>query len=162
MQKTFFVLGITLICLFAQLLCAKVFGSWCVPNFVLIAVVFFNLYRGLRYSLGAAFLGGFLLDSFGGTIVGINIFSLVMCAFVTSTLKMYIYQPGVSESRVVVVLVAIGLNSFLQYFINIVMGIDIRLGDAFWKVILPEIILTTLVASYTLERLKQCALKLFS
>ena len=132
------------------------------PNFVLIAVVFFNLYRGLRYSLGAAFLGGFLLDSFGGTIVGINIFSLVMCAFVTSTLKMYIYQPGVSESRVVVVLVAIGLNSFLQYFINIVMGIDIRLGDAFWKVILPEIILTTLVASYTLERLKQCALKLFS
>lgn len=162
MQKTFFVFGITLVCLAAQLLCAKVFGSWFVPNFVLIAVVFFNLYRGLRYSLGAAFLGGFLLDSFGGTIVGINVFSLVMCAFLTSTLKMYIYQPGVSESRVVVVLIAISLNSFLQYFINIVMGIDIRLGDAFWKIILPEIGLTTLVASYTLERLKQCASKLFS
>ncbi len=85
MQRTIFIFGITVSCLIVQLLFARVLGSAFVPNFVLIAVVFFNLYRGLRYSLSVAFLGGFLLDSFSTSLMGLNMFSLVMCAFLLGT-----------------------------------------------------------------------------
>jgi len=162
MQKTLFVLTICLFCLVPQILCQKIFGAGFIPNFVLIAMIFFNLYRGMHMSLGAAFLGGFLLDSFSGSIFGINTFTLVLCAFLTGTLKMYIYQPGVAESRVLMVFVIALANSFLQYFINLIVGVDLQFGESLVRAILPEVILTTFVANMTLERLKDCALKLFA
>lgn len=162
MQKFLFVLVITLICLAAQILFAQVSGGSLVPNFILIAVIFFNLYRGLRYSLGAAFLGGLFLDSYSGNPMGINIFSLVLCAFLTGTLKKYLYQPGVAESRVLVVVLAAAANSFLQYIVNISTGIEIGLTEAFWHETVPEVLLTALVASFTFERLKECALRLLA
>ena len=162
MQKVFFVFIFSIACLVLQLLCLKIFGEGFVPNFVLIAVIFFNLFRGLRYSLGAAFFGGFLLDSFGGNIWGINTFSFVLCAFLIRTLKMYIYQPGVAQSRILIVFIITLTNGFLQYVASLMMGVDLPFVQALGRVILPEAILTTIVADVTLERLKQCALKLFA
>lgn len=162
MQKFLFVLTVSLICLVPQILCLKVFGAGCVPNFVLIAVIFLNLYRGMNYSLGAAFLGGFFLDSFSGSILGVNILTFVLCVFLTGTLKMYIYQPGVAESRVLIVFVIVLVNGFLQYFINLIAGVDLPFGEALGRAILPEVILTTFFANVTFERLKDCALKLFA
>jgi rod shape-determining protein MreD len=162
MQRTIFIFGITVSCLIVQLLFARVLGSSLVPNFVLIAVVFFNLYRGLRYSLSAAFLGGFFLDSFSANLMGLNMFSLVMCAFLLGTLKKFIYQPGAAQSRLLMVFVAVVSNSFLQYFVILSSGIHLDFLTALQSVIMPEIILTLLVTLYTFERLKQCALKLFS
>lgn len=145
----------------AQILSLKIFGAGFVPNFVLIAVIFFNLYRGMRTSLGAAFLGGFLLDSFGGSVLGMNTFTFVMCAFLTGTLKMYMYQPGVAESRVLMVFVVALANGLLQYVVNLLVGVDLQFGEALGRAILPEVVLTTFVANATLERLKDCALKVF-
>lgn len=162
MQKIIIVFVITVLCLGLELLFLKTFGASFVPNFVLIGVVFFNLYRGLNYSLGAAFLGGFLLDSYSVGLPGVNTFTLVLTAFLTGTLKKYIYQPGVVESRVLMVVMAAAANSFLQYFVNLASAIEISFGEALVRVILPEIILTALVASYTFERLKQCALRLLA
>ncbi len=162
MQKIIFIFVITLFCLLLQLIFLQVLGTLFVPNFVLIAVVFFNLYRGLNYSLGAAFLGGFFLDSYGVYPPGINTFSLVLCAFLTGTLKKLIYQPGIPESRVLMVFLAAGANSLLQYSVNSLAAVDIDLGEALTRGILPEIVLTSLVASATFERLKQCALKLLA
>ena len=162
MQKTLFVITFSLLCLIPQILCLKIFGPGFVPNFVLVAVIFFNLYRGMRISLGAAFVGGFLLDSFGGGTMGINTFTLVSCAFLTGTLKMYVYQPGVAESRVLMVFVIVLVNSFLQYFILFLAGVDLHFTEAFTRAILPEAILTILIANVTLERLKDCALRFFA
>ncbi|MCC6758812.1 MAG: rod shape-determining protein MreD [Candidatus Omnitrophica bacterium] len=162
MQKFLFVLTVSLICLVPQILCLKVFGAGLVPNFVLIAVIFLNLYRGMNYSLGAAFLGGFFLDSFSGSILGVNVLTFVLCVFLTGTLKMYIYQPGVAESRVLIVFVIVLVNGFLQYFINLIAGVDLPFGEALGRAILPEVILTTFFANVTFERLKDCALKLFA
>ena len=162
MQKIIIVFVITVLCLGLELLFLKTFGTSFVPNFVLIAVVFFNLYRGLNYSLGAAFLGGFLLDSYSVGLPGVNTFTLVLTAFLTGTLKKYIYQPGVVESRVLMVVMAAAANSFLQYFVILSSGIHLDFLIAFQSAMMPEIILTLLVALYTFERLKQCALKLFS
>ncbi len=93
MQKFITVFFLTVLCFAAQFLCARLLGPFFVPNFILIAVIFFNLYRGLNLSLAAAFWGGFLLDSFSGSSLGCNTFSLVICAFLAGTLKMYIFQP---------------------------------------------------------------------
>ena len=162
MQRTIFIFGITVSCLIVQLLFARVLGPSFVPNFVLVAVVFFNLYRGLRYSLSAAFLGGFLLDSFSGSPMGLNMFSLVMCAFLLGTLKKFIYHPGAAQSRLLMVFVAVVSNSFLQYFVHVASGVHLDFLAALQSVMIPEIIFTLLVAQYTFERLKQCASKLFS
>jgi len=161
MHKIFLVCGITLICVVVQLSWAHIFGSWLTPNFVLIAVVFLNLYRGLRYSLGAAFLGGFFLDSFSGSPDTGNIFSLVLCTFLAAWLKSYIYQPGVAASRALMIFAIVSANVLIQYFL-LTTKISISFGEAFRASIFSEIFLTTLVASYTFERLKQCALKLFA
>ena len=162
MRRIFLVSGIVILCLVVQLVFARVLGSSFVPNFVLIAVVFFNLYRGLRYSLGAAFLGGFLLDSFSGSPMGFNVFSLVMCAFILGSVKKFIYQPGVAESRLLMVFLTVISNSFLQYFVNVAAGIRINFTVVLWGAMVPEIVLTLVFALYTLERLKKCASKLYS
>lgn len=161
MLKIAFILGITLLCLAVQNAVAQVLGTWFVPNLLLIAVVFFNLYRGLRYSLIAAFWGGFLLDAFAGTVGGINVFSMVMCAFFAGWLKKYIYQPGVDMSRVLMVMATTSINTLIQYFLMTARA-DIAFGEAFLTAILPEILWTTLAASYAFEYLKRCASRLFA
>ena len=161
MHKILFVLGITFICLAAQVVCAQVLGVWLTPNFLLIAVVFFGLYRGLRYSLWAAFLGGFFLDSFSGNTAGINVFSFVMCAFFTAWMKMNIYQPGAAGSRVLIIFIIAAANSLLQYF-YVITKTEVGFGEAFFAAIFPGVFFTTIAGSYTFERLKQCALRLFA
>jgi hypothetical protein len=84
-----------------------------------------------------------------------------MCAFLVGWLKMYIYQPGVSESRSLVVFVIAAANSLIQYMV-IASQVDVGFGEALRSFIIPEVLWTTLVASYILERLKQCALRLFA
>lgn len=162
MRKSIFVFLITLFCLVLQLVFAKLTGGMFVPNFSLIGVIFLNLYRGLNYSLGGAFLSGFFLDSYSAGLPGLNVFSLVSCAFLTATLKKYIYQPGVSQSRVFMVILVVSANSFLQYFVHGASGADIGFGQALMRAILPEVIMTAFVATMVFERLKQCALKLLA
>jgi len=161
MQKIFFIFGITLVCLAVQTVFGQVLGTWFVPNFLLLAVIFFNLYRGLRYSLAAAFIGGILLDAYSGASGGVNVFSLVMCAFVTGGLKKYIYQPGVDASRILMTIAVSTVNTLIQYFLMTARA-DIGFGEAFMTAILPEILWTTVAASFTFERFKQCASRLFA
>lgn len=162
MRKILFVVSITVLCLTAQLVFGRIFPGWIIPNFVLIGVVFFNLYRGLRYSLGCAFLGGFLLDSYGSSALGINLFSFVCCSFLTAMVKKYFYQPGVTASRVLIVVIAASADGGLHYLVYLVSGVEIGWQEALGRAVLPGVVLTAAFTPMTLERLKACALKLLA
>ncbi len=65
------------------------------PNLLLLAVIYFNLAFGIRYSIFAAVVAGLFRDSFGAGIFGLNIFAFVVCAYLTTGLKRYLhFLPG--------------------------------------------------------------------
>lgn len=161
MQKIFTILGFTLVCFFIQNIVSQFFGGWVRLDLLVILIVFFNLYRGLRYSLLAAFFAGLLMDSFSANLFGLNIFSLMSCAYLTTLFKRYIYQMGSVSSRVLIVFLGTLINVVIHYIVNL-MSASIDFSQAFMYVFIPEIITTTLLAHYCFEKLKQCALRLFA
>ena len=53
------------------------------------------------------------------------------------------------------------IYSFIQYLLNLMM-VSIPFEEAFTRVMVPEILATTVAAAYFLEKFKQCALRLFA
>ena len=52
----------------------NMFGSWFMPNLLLLLVIYFNFSSGIRYSIFAAVLAGILKDCFSVDVFGLNIF----------------------------------------------------------------------------------------
>lgn len=140
---------------------AEISGHWFAPNLLIIVVVFFNLYRGIRYGFLAAIMGGLLWDSFSAQHFGWHTFSLILCAHIASFSKMYLYHSGSLSSRVLMVFLISLIYSFIQYLLN-VMVVSVSFEEAFTHVMVPEILATTVAAAYFLEKFKQCALRLFA
>lgn len=161
MQKSFIILLFALACFFIENILFQLFGIWFKPNLLLILIVFFNLFRGIRYGVLAALMGGFLLDSFSVRVPGLNTFSFVVCAYLASLLKIFIYQPGSQASRILLVFFVAVINLAIQYVLH-VLTTPLDFSVAFARVIIPEILITTVMAAYVFERLKRCALRLFA
>lgn len=143
-----------------QVLVQTLVSPWLRPNLFIILIVFFNLLRGIRFSVLIAAFAGILMDSFAPRF-GINTISFVLCAYLAGFLKMYIYQPGSVAARVLMVFLVVTANAFIQFiFAAVMMGTS--LPSAMLAVVLPEIITTTAVSAYVFERLKRCALRLFA
>lgn len=161
MQKVFFTVILALGCFVLENVLAQIFGPYFRPNLLLILVIFFNLYRGLRYSLLAALLAGLFKDSYSVQVFGLNTFAFVVCAHVTTIVKMYIYQVGSVVSRVLIVFLMSLLNVFLLYILHVMFS-PIDFTTMFVNVLVPEVVTTTVAAPFVFENLKQCASRLFA
>ena len=139
----------------------EVLGPWVKPNLLIILIVFFNLFRGIRYALLAAVLAGLLKDSFTVGMFGVNTFSFVICAYLATLFKMYIYHVGSSAAKFLIVFLVVLCNIFLQYILQAAVY-PIGFKEMFLHVLLPEVLTTTLIAHYTLEKYKTCAKRLFA
>ena len=159
-RKILVVTVICALCFLLETLLGNLFGRWFKPNFILIAVVFFNLSWGTRYSLAAAIIGGLFKDSFSASFFGLNIFSLICCAYITTFIKLYVYHVGSKSGRVLMVFFVVIFNVIIQYLVKVMLSY-VHFFQAFHYVFLPEIMTTTLVAGYTFNKLKQCVLNLF-
>ncbi len=135
-------------------------GRWFTPNLLLILVVFFNLYWGIRFSLLTAFLAGFIQDSFSIDPFGSNIFTLIICAFLITLIKRYLYQIGSISSRVLMVFLVSILHVLVYGLLNAMSGI-VDLRDVILYVMLPQVLITTLVANYVLSRLRRLMARIF-
>lgn len=159
MRRGLVIIGLVGICFIAESVLGDLLGRWFKPNLLIILIVFLNLSRGTHYSILAAFLAGLLKDSFSVKLFGLNIFSFVVCAYLTTFFKIYIYQTGSAASRVFMVFLISGLNVVIQYLMNVMLA-PIYFGEAVLHVWLPEVLATTVAAGYVLEKLKQCVLRL--
>jgi len=134
------------------------FGPWLRPNLLLLLVVFFNLFRGIRYSLFTAIVAGLFRDSFAVHAFGIHIFSFVMCAYLTTFLKWYFYRAGSHSFRIAMVLLVSSANVYMHGFLML-MFVPLRLSEVFGQIFLPEVLCTTAITPMVFNYLKQCALK---
>ena len=133
-------------------------GRWLTPNLLLLVVLFFNFYRGIRYSLVAAVFAGILQDSFSVYPVGIHVFSFVICAFGTTIVRRYFFHVSPYSFRVLMAGLLSILNVIVLYLLHIIFT-PIVFWDILGAVLLPEVLLTTMVSSFVFRNLKKCVLK---
>lgn len=162
MMKNIFLIGMGVwICFVIEYFFIQWFPLWFRPNILLLLVIFFNVYRGIRHSLLVAFLAGLIQDAFAPQFFGLNIFLFMLCAYLTTFLKMYIYEAGSSASRLFLVF----LVSFLYVFIGALlrmMFVPLNFGAVIRYVMLPQVITTAAVSLHLLRVFRQCALKFFA
>lgn len=149
------------ICFIIEYLFSMLFPIWLRPNLLLILIIFFNLYRGIRHSLLVAFMAGVLKDCFAPHLFGLNIVVFMMCAHLTTFFKIYIYESSSSSTRLLLIFI-ISVSSVLIGFWTRLIFIPINFWDVFHHLLLPEVFATTAVSLFVFKIFKQCALKLFA
>lgn len=147
------------ICFILESVLSSIFGRWFAPNLLLLLVIFFNLFRGIRYSILTALLAGILQDSYSPGPMGLSVFSFVACAYLTTIIKAYIYQPGSLPSRVLLVFVISVINVSILSLLHMI-STTVDLGDVFQNILLPEVTATCVVTGYAFKHFRQCALRL--
>jgi rod shape-determining protein MreD len=138
-----------------------IFGRWFPPNFLIILIIFFNLFRGTRYSLLCAVFAGVLKDSFSVNTFGLHIFSFIACAYLTTFLKMYFYQVGSQASRILLVFLVTQAQVLIYFYLSGILS-PLPFQEMFVHIFIPQVMATVCVAPYTIEKVKQCALRSFA
>lgn len=160
MRKFFLVLAAVYVAFLVEQIAGRYFGRWLTPDLLLLVVIFFNLSRGTRYSLLAAVMAGLLKDSFLPRGFGIYLFAFICDAYLTSSLKVYIYQSGSSMSRVLLAALMVLIHNHILFFLTL-MSVSVHYFEMAHYILLPAIVVTTLVTNFTFEKFKQCVLRYF-
>ena len=132
-------------------------GIWFKPDFLLLLIVFFNLYSGIRYSLYTAIIAGLLRDAFGVSPLGMYVFIYVVCAYLATFIRLNFYQPGSRLSRLWVVLITLMLSNILRVAFGSMLW-KLPLVDIMMSIVWPEFCVTVLVTTAVFEKLKKMEL----
>ncbi len=162
MSKVAFITFCVIVAFIIEFLLFHLMGRWATPDLELLLVMFFNLYFGIRYGLLTAVLAGVLRDSFSTGILGINVCSFIVVAYMTTILKQYIYHMGSRLSRYILIFIIIAINAVVHYHLYKILVGPLYPGQVFRFVFLPQVLLTLLVAPFVFEQLKKCASRLFA
>ena len=136
----------------------NVVGTWAVPDLLLLLIIFFNFYLGIRYGIYAAVLAGLIKDSFMIGVFGIHLVSFVVCSYFIAFLQKYVYARGSTLSRFIVIFAACTLNILLQFILQSAF-VPVNFFEVFRYIYLPEVFLTLLISPYVFDKTKQCVLK---
>ncbi len=159
MKRAYQLFGIVLVFFFLEFVLANFFGRWLKPNLLILLVIFVDLHLGSRWGIYTAILAGLLRDCFTIGIFGANIFSFVVCVYVTTLVRRkLLFDVEFGFLRILMALLMSILNVSVVYIaLSLFTAID------FWQMIgfvmLPEVLTTTLIASFVFKELKKCVLK---
>lgn len=162
MRKVVVITFCVVVAFIIEFLLFHLMGRWATPDLELLLVMFFNMYFGIRYGLLTAVLAGVLRDSFSTGILGINICSFIVAAYMTTILKQYIYHMGSRLSRYILILVIIAINAVVHYHLYRILVGPLYPGQVFRFVFLPQAVLTLLVAPFVFGQFKRCVSRLFA
>ncbi len=175
MRQTLVIFLFVFVTFLTENVLSEFFGWWLIPpsarltpNLLIILVVFFNSFRGIRYGLLTAFLAGLFRDSFGVNVFGLNIVAFMACAYLASFIKVYIHPAGSNAARVLTVFFMSLIYVCIQYALHVTLvlpsagQISIDFAEMFVYILIPEVLTTTIVTVVVFERFKRCALKLFA
>ncbi len=154
------ILLIPLLCYLFQLLeyCLfSLFGRWGDPHLMLLLVIFFNLYSGIRFSLWAALCGGILKDCFSTMPFGTHIFSYMVCACLATYVRRHWYERGSSVSKLLMVFVVVAAHTLIMAVLFKMVFEELRWTDVVASVWFPETLTTMAVALVVFERLRDSA-----
>lgn len=138
----------------------NILGDFLQPHLLLLLVIFFNLFLGIRFGLYTAVISGILYDSFATTVFGLNIVSFIICAYMTTLLRRRIYYRGSQLSRLIMVFCIYLIDFFTRVILYSMLGSFDPLG-AFKFALLPALVTTLFVTTTTFQYLRQCVSRLF-
>ena len=160
MRKIILVPVCVLIFFLAEFFIFNMAGRMFMPNLLLLAVIYFNLAFGIRYGIFTAVLAGILKDSFSTGAFGLNIFSFVLCAYMTTVLKKYFHYVASRRSRLLLVFFITVINILVHSCLQAMFG-KIDAAQVFKFIFIPEVLMTLIAASFVFTELKKCVSKLF-
>ena len=159
-MKRFFAIIISVYLFFLiEFLLFDIFGRWGKPDLLLLLIIFYNLYLGIRHGLVCAFFAGFLKDVFSPDVVGTHILLFMMCACLAILLRRNFYQPGSRLSRLMVTL-GVVVSYVLAWTVLQSISSDVQWLEIFRHVFLPEVLTTMVVATFVFIKLKNMAVRI--
>ncbi len=128
-------------------------GQWGKPELLILVVIFFNLYLGIRFSIIAAVICGILKDASGVAPFGTYVLVYIAGSYMTTLVRRYLYQPGSRFSRAVVTFFVV-LGCFIVQAILTNMNHEVRLGELLLYLLVPQLLTTMIAATYVFAQLK--------
>ncbi|NLE64297.1 MAG: rod shape-determining protein MreD [Elusimicrobia bacterium] len=150
------ILLIPLICYLALLMefaLFDLFGRWGGASLLLLVVIFFNLYSGIRYSLWAALWAGMMKDCFSTLPFGAHVFVFGVCAYVSTYIRRYAYERGSDLSKLWMVFCVVTLQTLLMGALHDMIFEGIRWRDVWAGIWGPTVVTTLLVALFVFDAL---------
>jgi len=129
-------------------------GEWGKPEFLILVVIFFNLYLGIRFGIIAALFCGIFKDASGIAPFGTYVLVYIAGCYVTILVRRYLYEPGSRFSRAVVTFFVI-IGCFIVQTILTNMNCEIRLNDLLPSTLAPQLFATMIAATYVYAQLKK-------
>ena len=128
-------------------------GQWGKPELLLLVVIFFNLYLGIRFSIIAAILGGLFKDASGVAPFGTYILVYLAGAYLTTFVRRYLYQPGSRFSRGVVAFLVVVGCFFIQAILTN-MNHEVDWSESIVYLLTPQLLTTMIAATYVFAQLR--------
>lgn len=135
------------------------FGGWAKPELLVLLVIFWGLYSGVRHSIAAAVCCGLLKDTFSILPFGTYLFVFIAAAYLTTIVRQTVYQPGSRFSRAVVAFFVL-VGCFAIQTVLYVMWRDVRIGDLLTNILLPQLVSTMVAVTFVFHWLRNLALRL--
>ena len=135
-------------------------GPWGKPELLILVVIFFNLYLGIRFSIIAAVFCGLFKDASGVAPFGTYVLVYIAGSYVTTLVRRYLYEPGSRFSRAVVTFfVVIGCFIVQAVLTNMYTGAG-HLGpqQLLIYILVPQLLTTMIAATWVFAQLKSISL----
>ena len=158
MNRTVFTILITFCAFILEFVISNLFGQSWVPNLCLVVMILLTTTLGIRYGLISAVLGGILKDSFTLNVFGVNTFSLVLSAYLSTFIARNLYHYDSKVSRTLLVFIVSLVNLTLQLFVTMIFR-SIDIGQNIRFIFLPEIFMTSVAVLIFINPLRRCVSK---
>ena len=132
-------------------------GQWGKPELLILVVIFFNLYLGVRFGIIAAVFCGIFKDASGVAPFGTYVLVYIAGAYITIFVRRYLYQPGSKFSRAMVSFFVV-VGCFIVQAILTNMNHEIRLGELLVASLVPQLLTTMIAATYVFSQLKNISI----
>lgn len=120
------------------------------PDILLIALVFIQLYAGIRYGLYAAVLAGLIRDCMVVSFFGEHVAAYMVAMYAAAWLQQNYYEKGSNVWRMILVLAA-----YASYACVLLLSGTITTHVSVWTIIsavmIPELILTVLFGPWVIQ-----------
>ena len=162
-MKRVAVIGLVSYLAFAlEFLLYNFWGQWGKPELLILVVIFFNLYLGIRFGIIAAVFCGIFKDASGVAPFGTYILVYTVGSYITAFARRYLYQQGSRVSRVLVAFFVVVGCFIVQAILVLIpdihsyssnMGYEARLPELLFYILLPQLLTTMIAATYVFEQL---------
>ncbi len=161
MKKVLIIIGLCFVFFVTEFLLFNLFGKWFKPDLLVLLIIFFNISSGIRYSLVTALSAGIFQDSFSLSPFGSYIVTYIVCVFVATLVRRYLFHADPYAVRILLAFIITSVQAIILYAINLTF-VSVDINEFIMNVLIPEVLMTTIVANFTFRYLKQCVSKFYA